>query len=196
LQLIEYGRPEASKMLLKEVITIKKIMVGIIVIVLTSIFMIGCNSLKSPQGLPKLTITIEDKELEYVIAKNKWNNSIYDREDTFQTILKKGSKFEIPYIEIGKTVMINFQSYPPDKFTIADILIDENGKRMYSNKEVINIPVKLKDGKCSFEIKKHFASALSSVYVENKVDVRGFRMIASWGDNECEYAFVIKADGL
>jgi hypothetical protein len=24
--------------------------------------------------------------------------------------------------------------------------------------------------------------------------LRGFRMIASWGQNECEYAFIIKTD--
>lgn len=161
-----------------------------------NILISGCTSPKSPQEPPKVTITIGEKEVEYVMAKNKWNNSIYDREDTFQTILKKGSKVETPYIEIGKTVVISFENYPPDQFTISDILIDESGNQMYSNKEVVNIPVILKDGKCSFEIKKHFASALSSYHVENKIDVRGFRMIASWGENECEYAFIIKADGL
>lgn len=67
--------------------------------------------------------------------------------------------------------------------------------KIYSNREIINIPVELKGDKCSFEIKKHFASALSSFYVENKIDIRGFRINASWGENECEYAFIIRARG-
>lgn len=173
----------------------KKIIIGIMFILLMTALMIGYTSQKSPKEPPELVITIGDKEVEYVTSKNKWDGEIYDREDTFKSILKKGSGIEIPYIEIGKTAVINFKNYPPSQFTVSDILIDKNGNQMYSNKEIISIPIKLKDGKCSFEIKKHWASALSSTYVENKTDIRGFRMIASWGKNECEYAFIIRTDG-
>ncbi len=71
-------------------------------------------------------------------------------------------------------------------------MIDENGRQIYTDKEIVNIPVQLINGKCSFEIEKHFASSLSSYYEPEKKDIRGFRMIASWGENECEYAFIIK----
>jgi hypothetical protein len=37
-------------------------------------------------------------------------------------------------------------------------------------------------------------SGLSSYYVEGKTDIRGFRMIATGGENECEYAFIITTD--
>ena len=40
------------------------------------------------------------------------------------------------------------------------------------------------------------ASGLSSYYVEGKTDLRGFRMIATWGENECEYAFIIRTDSM
>ena len=154
--------------------------------------MIGSTS----QTLPKeVSITIGDKELEYVIAKNKWNGAIFDREDTFKTLLKKGSEVEIPYIDIGKTAVINFKDYPPSQVTISDILIDKNGNQIYSFIAITKIPVVLKDGKCSIESNKNIASALSSTYVKNKIDIRGFRIIASWGDNECEYAFIIRTDG-
>ena len=156
--------------------------------------MIGCASTKSPQETPKLTITIGDKQLDYIVAKNQWNGAKYDREDTFKTIMEKGSEREIPYIEIGNTATISFANNPPSKFTISDILIDKNGNQRYSDKGIINIPVELKDGKGSFEIKKHLASGLSSYYVEGKTDIRGFRMTATWGENECEYAFIIRTD--
>ena len=77
----------------------------------------------------EISITIGDKELEYVIAKNKWNGAIYDREDTFKTIFKKGSVDEIPYINIGKTIVITFLNYPPSQVTISDILINKYGIR-------------------------------------------------------------------
>ena len=69
---------------------------------------------------------------------------------------------------------------------------DENGRQIYTDKEIINIPVELNNGKCSFAIEKHLASFLSSQYEPEKKDIRGFRMIATWGENECEYACIIQ----
>lgn len=173
---------------------VKKLIVTITLVLLMGSLIIGCSTLKPPQEPPKLTITIGDKKLDYVVGKNQWNGSIYDREGAFQTILKKGSKIEIPYIEIGNTAIISFANNPPEKFTIEDILIDDNGKQRYSDKERINIPVELKYGKCSFEINKNLASGFNLYYIEGKTDIRGFRMIATWGENECEYAFIIRTD--
>lgn len=173
----------------------KKIKVAIIFIILTNLLFIGCTSEKSSKEPPKITITIGDKEIKYIIAKNQWDGAKHDREDTFKTILKKDSDTDIPHIEIGKTAMISFNNHPPTKFTVLDILIDKNGNQMYSNMEITNIQVELKKGKCSFEIKKHPASFLSSKHEKNKIDIRGFRIIASWGENECEYAFIIRTDG-
>lgn len=171
----------------------KKTIIGIISTLFILILMLNCTPQKLPKEPPKIAITIDNKELEYITAKNKWDGKIYDREDTFQTIIKKD--IEIPYIEIGKSVIIDFKNNPPDEFTISDILIDENGKRIYEDERLTtDIMVEVEDGKCSFEIKKNFASGLSSIYIENKKDIRGFRMIASWDKNECEYAFIIKTD--
>ena len=177
---------------MRGVISMKKLIVPFALALLMSILMIACTSTESLQEPPKLTITIDDKQLDYVVAKNQWDGAKYDREDTFQSILKK--KSEIPYIELGSKATISFTNDSPSEFSISDILIDENGKQRYTDKEIINIPIKLKDGKGSFEIKKHMASGLSSYYVEGKTDIRGFRLTAAWGENECEYAFIIRTD--
>lgn len=166
----------------------------IIMLLLTSmlifaLILAGC-SINSMQEPPEISINIGDKEIEYVSAKNKWNGSIYDREDTFVTILKKQK--EIPVFENGSVAEITFKNNPPDKFTVMDMLINEDGNQIYTDKEIKNIPIESNNGKYSFEIDYHFASALSSFYEPGKTDIRGFRMIASWGENECEYAFVIK----
>lgn len=160
-------------------------------VILMTLVLVGCssNSMKEP---PELVINIGDKVIEYISAKNKWNGSIYDREDTFVTILKEQK--DIPVFENDSIVEISFKSNPPGKFTVSDILIDKNGQQIYTDKEIKNIPVELVDSKYVFEIENHFASALSSYYEPNKQELRGFRMIASWGENECEYAFVIKTD--
>ena len=175
----------------------KTIFLTVLIIVLT-FFIAGCSAIKEPVDIststnaepPDILISIDNKEIEYVSAKNKWDGSVYDREDTFVTILKE--KRDIPIIKNGSIAEITFKSNPPDEFKIMDILIDEEGRQIYADKEIINIPVELIGGKCSFEIEKHLASSLSSYYEPEKKDIRGFRMIASWGENECEYAFVIK----
>lgn len=158
-------------------------------LIIITLALMGCssNSMKEP---PKISITIGDKVMEYMSAKNKWNGNTYDRENALYTIVKDSK--DIPVIEDGSTVEIAFKSNPPDKFKVLDILIDENGRQIYTDKEIKNIPVELKNGKCSFKIEKHFASYLSSHYEPDKKDIREFRMIASWGENECEYVFVIK----
>ena len=178
----------------KRGINVKRLITAITLVLLMSILTSGCSIAKTTQEPPKVTITIGDKQIDYIVAKNKWNGAIHDREATFKSIMKKASKSEIPYIEIGNTATITFINNPPTKFTIKDILIDESGKQRYSDKEIFNIPVELKKGKASFKIEKHFAAALSSDYVEGKTELRGFSITATWGENECEYAFIIRTD--
>ncbi len=164
-----------------------------IVIFIMKVILIGCvsntsNTMKEP---PEMLIHIGDMKIEYVVAKNKWNGQQYDREDTFVTILKEQK--DIPVIDIGSFAEITFEGEMPDEFTVSDIIIDETGRPIYTDKEIKEIQVVLHGDKYyTFEIQKHFASYLSSYYEQDKKDIRGFRMIASWGDNEYEYAFVIK----
>ena len=153
------------------------------------VILAGC-SLNSMQEPPEISIHIGDKEIEYISAKNKWDGSVYDREDTFVTILKEQK--EIPVFENGSIAEIVFSNNPPDEFMVMDMLINEEGNQIYTDKEIKNIPVESNDGKYSFDIEYHFASSLSSFYEPGKTDIRGFRMIASWGENECEYAFIVR----
>lgn len=166
----------------------KKVFIYVFILLLTMVFM-GCspNSAKEP---PEISINIGDKEIEYVTAKNKWGGIIYDREDTFVRILKDNK--DIPIFENDSIVNLTFKGNQPDKFTISDIIINENGRPLYTDKEIKNITAELNDDKYIFKIEEHFASMLSSYHEPNKKDIRGFRIIATWGANECEYAFVIK----
>lgn len=163
-----------------------------ILIVVISTLISGCSSSEVPNEPPEISITIGDNDIEYIIGKNKWDNAIYDREDTFHTMLKGESVIEIPFIEIGETAKIDFMNYTPDDLILYDILINENGEQIYTDREVTTVPIEMNNGVGSFEIKKHMASYLSSTYVEGKTDIRGFRIIATWGKNECEYGFIIR----
>lgn len=166
----------------------KRIIYLFVFITISVIALTGCYSVNM-QKPPEISVIIGEKEIEYVSAKNKWNGSVYDREDTFDTILK--NQKDISDIEIGTVAGITFKSNPPDKLVVLDILIDENGRPIFKDNVTNEIPVELDKGKSSFEIGLNPTSLFSSQYNPEMKDMRGFRMIASWGENECEYAFII-----
>ena len=170
----------------------KRINYFMFVMVLLTTLMVGCSSIEAPKEPPEIEVTIGDKDIKYVIGKNKWDNAIYDREDTFKTLLNKQSIEGISYIEIGEIAHIDFKNYPPDELMIDSILLNENGNPIYEDMNVNIIPALNKDNSYSFEINKHMASYLSSMYIEGQTYIIGYRMTAFWDDNECEYGFIIR----
>ena len=50
----------------------------------------------------------------------------------------------------------------------------------------------------SFKLERHWAALLSSSSEDykNGNTLRGFRLLCTWGENQCEYAFVIRTDAL
>lgn len=90
----------------------KKTIFLLVFIIILTFFISGCSTaLKEP---PAISVSVDNKEIEYVSAKNKWNGSVYDREDTFVTILKEQK--DIPIFENGSIAEITFKSNPPDEF--------------------------------------------------------------------------------
>lgn len=178
----------------------KKIfLICFMVIMVTNL--VGCSDEKSnPQEPPEIIVTIDNQTIDCEIGKNKWNGAVYDREDTFKAILKKGSKKVVPYIKLGKTITIEVKQNPPEAIEIFDCLLNENGDKKYTSREIVKIPVKLKEGKCSIDFDENPAAFLSS----NSEDygagrtLRGFKIVCRWGKNEgvneCEYGFIIRTD--
>lgn len=162
----------------------------------------GCSFKNNkPQEPPEIIITIDNQTINYVVGKNKWNGAVYDREDTFKTILKGDSKMVVPYIKLGKEFNFEFKQNPPETIEIYDYVLNENGDNRYPDKRtIVHIPVKLKAGKCSFEFNEHPASFLSSDSEDYKPGrtLRGFKVICRWESNkttnECEYGFIIRTD--
>lgn len=96
--------------------TTKKLMVSIILLI--NILIIGCTSQRALQEPPQIAITIEDKKIGYVVAKNKWDGSIYHREDIDQIkklnkirsntyIQVEEAKKENPYSHLNKIKALN-----------------------------------------------------------------------------------------
>ena len=145
---------------------------------------------------PKIMVTVNGKVIDYVVGINKWDGAVYDRLDTFHTIMKVDSGIEIPYVELGEIIKIEFMENAPAKTKLYDALLKRDGSNKYTDRETIDVPVKFVNGKFSFTFEPQMASNLSSNsadYLDGNT-LRGFGLICTWGENECEYAFVIRTD--
>jgi beta-lactamase regulating signal transducer with metallopeptidase domain len=145
---------------------------------------------------PRISITTAGTEIDYVVGLNQWNNAIYDREGTFQTIMRGKTKADLPYIKLNREFQIAFKGTAPDSAKLEDYILQPNGNARYSAREVQTIPIEFNDGKGSFVLAANpaaFLSSASSDY-EPGASIRGFRLTCNWGKNECEYAFIIRSD--
>ena len=150
-----------------------------------------------PNEIPKISISTGGQSLQYVSAENKWNGSMINRKDTFKMIVDKFSTAEIPYIKLDEKVQIDFGKNPPDKVKITDSLINKFGDLALAEKvAVTSITPHISGSRYIFDIKKTMASRLNSnsdSYQPGNT-WHGYRIICSWGYNECEYAFIIRTD--
>lgn len=172
----------------------KKTTVLIFVIAICSLLISGCTAKNMPTEPPDIHISIDEKSVNSGWSIIKWDGTVYEKSDQLTNFIQDSKEPEISYFEIGKLVEISFSVNPPDKILITSTLLTEGGGQLYTDKEILNIATDYKNGNCKFEIPMHPASALSSLALEGKTDIQGYRILASWGENECEYVFVIRTD--
>lgn len=152
------------------------------------------TKLKSPNEPPKVSITSNNIDIPYVIGKNIWDKAIYDREDNLKVIMKDNKEETLKYIPIGQEIQIVFEGFNPDSVELVDQVIDNSGNEMFTNSSK-DISIKFDNGKGSFKLDNHYATLLSSnSETFEKGVLRGFRLTCKWGENECEYSFIIKTN--
>lgn len=160
---------------------------------LICILFFGCKGEISEP--PEIKVTCDGTEIPYVVGLNKWGGSAYDREDTFHTIMK--AKKDIPYIKQEKEIQIEFLGLMPDSTKLEDFVLDSNGNKKYNETvKPKTIPIKFSNKKGKFIISQNYASMFSSNSkdYEPGASIRGFRLNCKWGEDECEYAFIIRSD--
>ncbi|WP_340701579.1 hypothetical protein [Brevibacillus borstelensis] len=101
---------------------------------------------------------------------------------------------EIAYYKSGETVTIDFGGTEFNHIAILDVLLDSEGKQLYTDKEIKEVPYTHEDNHYQFKLEKHFASALDSNPKKSKTVYRGFRINAYKDDQEHPFGFVIKTD--
>ena len=176
----------------------KTVKIVLVLIVIT--FLVGCNSRSietvSQKEIPKITIQSGDTSIDYSAGLNYWNKAVYDRLDNFTIIIEKGYE-SLPYIELGNEITISFNDHTiPDEYALYDYVLSVDGSPKYTNKEVREIPLTIENGTGSLILGVHFAALLSSHSDDYKsgASIRGFKLICRWGEDECEYGFIVRSD--
>lgn len=167
-----------------------------IICIFTACSLAGCNGKNVSDKTSEISITSGDIEIPFVMGLNKWEGAFYDREDTFQTIMKGDSKNKLPYIKQGEKIQIVFKGKMPDTVSLKEYILTEDGNVKYTDKEVKEIPITFEDKKGEFDVLLNFAAFLSSNSKDYEPGalIRGYRLVCSWGENECEYGFIIRTD--
>lgn len=177
----------------------KKIIVAAIALVTVLTICLATNRIGIPDEPPKITVKSGSSEIFYVVGKNKWNDAVYDREDNFIAQRERIFNRDMPYIKNGAKITISFDGNKPDSIILSEIILDEHGNAKWRTDEHIKIyeidfaPF----GRTgTFTIEPNYATALSSDSTDYEVGntIKGYKMVCSWGKNECEYAFVILGD--
>lgn len=156
----------------------------------------ACSSPGRMEQPPEITISAGDGQISYVTGLNQWNGAKYDREDTFHTIMKGTAPSDLPYIHFCEKVRIAFKGPVPDTVQLTDTILTREGDIRYTSRETNIIPIAFQEAKGSFTMQAHMSAWLSSNSEDYKpgATIRGFRLTCTWGENECEYAFILRTD--
>ncbi|MCI9274282.1 MAG: hypothetical protein HFE39_10090 [Clostridiales bacterium] len=155
--------------------------------VLCLLLFFGCSSSKGP---PDIQVKCGTTVAPVHTGLNQWNGAVFDREDAVRALVQEGTPF--PYCKLGATVRVEFpEGQAPDQAVLNDALYREDGTRKFDSRSDSTRTLEFTDGAAQWELTPHPSSAFSSEYIPCAVVLRGFRLICSWGDNQCEYAFVL-----
>lgn len=167
------------------------LIIGILIISITCFYFLKQNNHKTP---PEITVKINNQSIETKSGLNQWNGLVYDRKDIFKAIIKKNS--DIPYFHLGDMISIQFKQNQPDEITVMNYILTARGDYKYSDRTEEKVTLNQEDKIYSFQLEPHSASYLSSDLsdYERRKSIRGFRIVCSWGENECEYGFILRTD--
>ena len=166
---------------------------------LVAVFSVGCaaSGIKNTplDEPPALIVQSGNMGIGWVVGKNKWNGSVYDRPDDLQCLMADKTIDDLDYVKNGEQITFKFDGIAPDSFVLTEYILRENGDAKY-NIYGMEYDICSNPGGHVFTVKPNYATAFSSSswdYAPGNT-IKGYRLVCSWGRNECEYAFIIRGD--
>lgn len=132
-------------------------------------------------GPAAITVTAEEgAALNWVVEKNTWNGSSYDREPTFVCYDRAG----LPPSQLpgGSTVTITLGGTIPDQVTLKEYALEPDGNSTYGGSRLLE------------ELNFYFNGKSGSFTLPQPggAPIRGYLLTCSWGENTCEYGLVVQ----
>lgn len=128
-----------------------------------------------------ITLTAEDGvQLSWIVEKNVWHGVEYDREHTFVCYEKEGL---LPsQIDGGSAVTITINGTVPDWVTLREYALRSNEQSIYGDISLLG------------ELDFYFSGKSGSFTLpaSDGGSVRGYLLTCTWGENTCEYGFVVQ----
>lgn len=141
---------------------------------------------------PDIEILLNNNKINYEIDEIEWNGQTDNKKDVINNILLE----DIPTVNIGESLQINFKSDPPRQATLYDGLINLINSEQYEQCPIQGIWDEYNngDGELNYVIESHIAYSEKNIpnNFKNGNNIRVFRLYCSWGENNCEYVFLLK----
>jgi hypothetical protein len=154
-----------------------------------------------PTAPPEIGISIDGTDIGYAVKETNWNGTEaeYTVEDAYKEIMNQGRfipTFKLSNmieVEVTRPVVIDFGSSIPDSVLIYDAMLDSDGSIRYNENLIQKQIFKIVDNShIQFDLTQHMTYYLSSNTGDYQRDwYRLFRLVCTWGDKECTYAFLI-----
>ncbi len=153
---------------------------------------------------PEISITVDNTELDYILTKTYWEGeqqSLSD-EDILDQIQK--DDIAVPTIYIGdlgdmqeRTVTIDFKDHIlPDTIHLCDILLFSNRNMAKDTSFTEQLIQTVDDHQIAVPLMHHISVMVSSnSHDYEKSYQRLFRLSCTWGENTCEYIFMVETSG-
>ena len=150
-----------------------------------------------PIGFPSIIVTSGGITIPWVVGMNRLGDSIVDRQDTLIQLMHDHVLADLPHLADGATITVDFQGDPPDAFRMTEHIINPDGLPKYTTGSADrSVDIVFTHGVGTFTLMPNWATAVSSDSADYApgATLKGFRLVANWGTDECEYAFVIRGD--
>lgn len=156
------------------------IVLALLILLLVMLLRFASVSLFSMEPA-SITVTAEDgTQLNWVVEKNHWNGSAYDREHTFVCYDRAGlMPSQLPG---GTAVTITLGGTIPDEVSLREYALSSNETSAYGGIRLLE------------ELNFYFNGKSGSFSLPQPGDapVRGYLLTCSWGENTCEYGLVVQ----
>ncbi|WP_151733429.1 hypothetical protein [Paenibacillus tengchongensis] len=162
----------------------------------------ACSSQKDEGHLPaagpsSIAVKAGSTDLTDTVKKNEGTPVGKDQSALFESIMAD-EDIAVPYLPIGEEVSIDFGELPPEDYVLYDYVLNEDGTIKYSSLATETVSIQVNNHAGTFQLNENLSSKFSSDssdYEPGRL-LRGFLLIINTGDEQQEFAFIIRSDAL